>query len=141
MKLAFVLDVNIVVSAMLVQHEGAAPFRAFQAVFDPGFQHYVSAALVGEYEEVLTRPALSIRHGLADPAIVELVELIRTASVEVEPPAASRSAPDPNDQHLWDLLAAEPEVLLVTGDPVLLRSDHFAGRVLAPREFVQRYVS
>ena len=38
------------------------------------------------------------------------------------------------------LLENNPEAVLVTGEGVLLRSDHFPGRILSPRDFVARYL-
>ena len=47
------------------------------------------------------------------------------------------SAPDPNDRHLWDLLAARPEAILVTGDRKLLQDPPAGVSVLSPRGFVE----
>jgi predicted nucleic acid-binding protein len=57
-----------------------------------------------------------------------------------EPHPAPQVCPDPTDQMLWDLLAERPEATLVTGERRLQQSDHFPGRVLSPRQFVERYL-
>ena len=46
----------------------------------------------------------------------------------------------PDDQHLWGLLAAEPEAVLVTGDKALLESEAFPGRIVNPRAFVDAHL-
>ena len=54
-------------------------------------------------------------HGLT----VTEVEAILTDLAQhaiVLTPVAGPPAPDPGDQLLWDLLAAKPDLLLVTGD-------------------------
>ena len=45
-------------------------------------------------------------------------------------------APDPRDQLLWNLLAARPDLLLVTGDKLLLGDTGMRGRVISARAFV-----
>jgi predicted nucleic acid-binding protein len=59
----------------------------------------------------------------------------------VAPDAALTAAPDPDDQHVWDLLAVFPNANLITGDRLLLQSNDFPGRILSPREFVERYLA
>lgn len=58
------------------------------------------------------------------------------------PANASASSPfstaDPNDQHLWELLDAAPDAVLVTGDRPLLDQDDGAARsILSPASFVK----
>ena len=45
-------------------------------------------------------------------------------------------APDPGDQLLWNLLAAKPDLLLVTGDKLLQKDSGMRGRVISARAFV-----
>ena len=49
-------------------------------------------------------------------------------------PAATASAPDAGDNHLWELLASWPESRLVTGDRRPLDDPAGPGAVLTPRE-------
>lgn len=53
-------------------------------------------------------------------------------SMHCRAPRASLAAPDPKDQMLWDMLAADAELLLVTGDLKLLNCRAFSGRKLSP---------
>jgi uncharacterized protein len=51
-----------------------------------------------------------------------------------EPASGTTSdAPDPGDQHLWDLIASMPEAVLVTGDRALLEHPPDSASVVAPR--------
>ena len=51
-------------------------------------------------------------------------------------PGVGSPAPDPGDQLLWDLLAAKADLLLVTGDKLLLRDAAMQARVVSPQAFV-----
>lgn len=51
-------------------------------------------------------------------------------------PVATTPAPDPGDPLPWKLPAAKSDLLLVTGDKLLLRHAAMRGRMLAPGEFV-----
>ena len=53
-----------------------------------------------------------------------------------EAPASGETAPDPGDQHLWDLLAAVPDGVLVTGDQMLLDNPPDNASVLPARAFL-----
>lgn len=99
----------------------------------------LSDELLQEYRRVLVRPRAGARHGLAPAQIDALLDgfgsIGRILATEVGPPC-----PDADDQHLWDLLATAPEAGLVTGDKALLRSMDFPGRIVSPREIVERYL-
>ncbi|MGE0597898.1 MAG: putative toxin-antitoxin system toxin component, PIN family [Dehalococcoidia bacterium] len=141
MTIAFAADANVIVSAQLVQHPEAPYRRVYEAIFDDRFQHYVTTRLLAEYRDVLLRPTVQSRHRLTHDEVRRVVDSIGLASLELSPPRAIAKAPDRGDQHLWDLLAGYPEVRLVTGDPLLLSSDHFPTRVLSPRRFVEDFLT
>ena len=48
-------------------------------------------------------------------------------------------APDLGDQFLWDLLAARADLLLVTGDKLLLQAALMQDRVILPQAFVAQW--
>ncbi|MGB4862804.1 MAG: hypothetical protein WBO97_10105, partial [Tepidiformaceae bacterium] len=100
----------------------------------------VTGRLLAEYTDVLLRPSVQPRHRLPDDAVGHLVDSIRRRSLTLMPPKAIVQAPDPGDQHLWDLLAGYPEVVLVTGDPLLLASTDFPRRIYSPRQFVEQFL-
>ncbi len=50
--------------------------------------------------------------------------------------AATPMAPDPGDQFLWYLLADRADLVLVTGDKLLLQDEAMRERVILPKTFV-----
>lgn len=85
---------------------------------------------------VLVRPALRKQHGLTVAEIETVLTDIAQHAIVLEP-AHGSAAPDPGDQFLWDLLAARPDLLLITGDRALLSDAAMRTRVLSPRDFVE----
>ena len=79
LPLRLVLDTNVVVSAAL---KPAGPQRIvlLMALTKPA-RLYVSAAILAEYREVLSRPELKIRKGLRQ----QLLQLVRNAANVVSP--------------------------------------------------------
>ena len=98
-----------------------------------------SPELLAEYREVLLRPKVQRLHGLSPSEVDTVLERLRQHGVDSHPAPASDSAPDPGDEHVWALLAAHPEALLVTGDQLLIDRPPEAGRVLSPRELSNLY--
>lgn len=99
-----------------------------------------SARLLDEYERTLWKPRLAKLHGLTGDEIRLYVAHISLLAELRDPGSAKCSCPDPRDQHLWDLLESGPDVVLVTGELALLRSEDFPDRVVSPREFVERFL-
>lgn len=92
--------------------------------------------LLAEYRTVLLRPAIRERHGLGEREVDDLLaEIIRSGIVRT-PGRSVKSAPDPHDQHLWDLVGSEPGSALVTGDLELVKDPPAGAEVLSPRELV-----
>ena len=48
--------------------------------------------------------------------------------------------PDAGDQFLWDLLATRDDLVLVTGDKLLLQDQAMQQRVILPQAFVVRFL-
>ncbi len=132
-----IVDTNVLVSGT-ANRSVSSPSRIVDAVLDGTLDVLASTPLLEEYAEVLRRPALRRRVNLGDDEIGDYIDLLTTIATIEEPVAAVERSPDPTDQHLWDLLAAVPAAILVTGDKALLASDHFPGRILSPRQFVER---
>ena len=129
-----------VVSAAVEMWLDSLPFRAVFLLERAGHAILVSPALIAEYRHVLAKPDLVKRHGFTREEQDTLLDALLTNAIVDAPPRAARDCPDKRDQHHWDLLEANPEAILVTGEHALLRSDHFPGRVLSPRQFVERYL-
>ena len=49
---------------------------------------------------------------------------------------ASPLGPEPGDQFLWDLLASRADLVLVTGDKLLLQNEAMQPRVILTQTFV-----
>ena len=136
---AVIVDTNVVVAGLLTGNDASRVVpnsaRILDGMLAAAFPFVVSEALLAEYRTVLVRPVLRKQHGLT----VAEVEAILTDLAQhaiVLAPLAAPPAPDPGDQLLWGLLAARADLLLVTGDKLLLRDSGMQGRVISPSAFV-----
>lgn len=132
---AVIVDTNVVVAGLLTSHDASPVARILDGMLVAAFPFVVSEALLAEYHTVLVRPSLRKLHGLT----ISEVETILTDLAQhaiVLAPVAAPTAPDPGDQLLWDLLAAKRDLVLVTGDKVLLNDAGMRGRVISSRAFV-----
>ena len=134
-----VIDTNVVAGGLMTAQPDAptAPTaRILDGMLAARFPFALSAALLAEYRAVLNRPKLRERHGLAaeefDAVLTELAQHAIVLTTRRGP-----VAPDPGDQHLWDLLAAHPDLCLVTGDRLLLAASQPPAPVFAPAVFIQ----
>ena len=103
------------------------------------FPFVVSEALLAEFGTVLRRPSLRAAHGLT-PAEIEIILVQLAQHAVVLAPLPAPSAPEPGDQHLWELLAAREELVLITGDKLLLRDRAMGSRIFSPAGFVERWL-
>ena len=102
------------------------------------FVFVLSERLLAEYREVLLRPVLARLHGLGEGEVdAVLTELALNGAMRT-PRRSTEAAPDPGDQHLWDLLAWETGAVLVTGDRPLVENPPSFARVVSPRDFVSQ---
>ena len=136
---AVIVDTNFVVAGLLTARDASRAVpnsaRILDGMLAAAFPFVVSEALLAEYRTVLVRPGLRKLHGLTVAEVeVILTDLAQHAIVLA--PVAATSAPDPGDQLLWGLLAARADLLLVTGDKLLLRDAGMQGRVISPQAFV-----
>ena len=135
MSRAVVVDTNVVVAGLPLAGNDLPVARILQGMLGAAFPFVVSEPLLAEYREVLARPNVSRLHGLDSEAREALVaEIARHATVLA--PAAAPAAPDPGDQMLWELLAARDDLILVTGDKLLLRDRGMRGRVISADAFL-----
>lgn len=132
-----IVDTNVLVSGVAGNGTGTAPERIVDAWVLGRFKPCYCLRLLGEWQDVLSRPHLVKRHGLGASDLERLITRLLQLAVAIEAPHAGPRAPDPNDQVLWDMLAYEPRTVLVTGDKLLLASDDHAGRVIRPAEFAE----
>jgi putative PIN family toxin of toxin-antitoxin system len=134
----FIVDTNVVVAGLLTAHADSPVARILDGMLSAAFSFVLSEALLAEYRAVLVRPKLCKLHGLSEAEIdVILVDIARHAIVLAPVrTAATPLAPDPGDQFLWDLLASRADLVLVTGDKLLLQDEAMQQRVILPQTFV-----
>jgi predicted nucleic acid-binding protein len=121
--------------------ESSFPRRVVDAVLAGFYGLVISDALVSEYRTVFARPHVIRAHRLSGGTADRLLSDIEDFGTVLAPDPSPVAAPDPGDQHLWDILADVADSILVTGDWRLLASGDYAGRVLSPRAFVERYLA
>ena len=131
-----IVDTNVLVSVLLTSDENAPTANILNAVLMAKIQIVISPALPDEYRRVLLHPNLVKRHALSEHDIDEFLTSLVHAAVWIEPDHDGEVATDPRDQHLWALLAARTDAVLVTGDRLLLESKHYKDRVVSPAEYL-----
>lgn len=133
-----IIDTNVVVAGLLTARADSPVVRILDGMLAAAWPFVLSEALLAEYRTVLLRSKLRDVHGLdAGQVDTVLLELGRNAIV-LAPAPTQASAPDPGDQHLWDLLHARTDLHLVTGDMRLHAPGDLAHRILTPHAFIQR---
>lgn len=105
-----VLDTNIVVSAAL--RSGGNEAKLLQNVLSGRLAVAVSAAILAEYEDVLTRPKLNLDLG----ATRRLLQTMRAVAIVVEPAFALRVSTDDADNRFLECAEAAGANFLVTGN-------------------------
>jgi uncharacterized protein len=134
----FIIDTDVVVAGLLTSHADSPVARILGGMLRANFRFAISEALLAEYRQVLLRPKLSKLHGLnALEVDVILTDLARHAIVLPVPLSiAAPLAPDPGDQFLWNLLTGRDDLVLATGDKLLLQAGPLQKRVITPQAFV-----
>lgn len=128
----FVVDTNVVVSALITSDATSPTAIILDAMLDGGLLYLMSEDLIAEYAAVLRRPALVRLHGLSDREIDQLLTELTANAIWCEP-VAGGGAPDARDNHLWALLASHAGSRLVTGDRLLVDNPPAGTPVLTPR--------
>lgn len=129
-----VIDTNVVVAGLLTAQVESPTARIMDGMLAAVFPYVVSTALLAEYRDVLTRAKLRRLHGLSSAEVETLVVQLAQHAIVLQP-VATMPAPDPGDQHLWELLAVRDDLILITGDKRLLQSD-LCARVFTPQQFL-----
>jgi putative PIN family toxin of toxin-antitoxin system len=132
---AVIVDTNVVVAGLPIAGNPLPVAAILRDMLNGELRFVASVALLAEYREVLTRPALKRLHGLDDAALEALLGRLEAGAELVEAVAAA-AAPDPGDQMLWELLAARADAVLVTSDKLLLRNRTMRGRIMTPVAFL-----
>ena len=137
MSAFFIIDTNVLVAGLLTSHADSPVARILDGMLGAAFPFVLSEALLTEYRAVLVQPRLCKLHSLSEAEIdVILMDIARHAIVLTPVrTAATPGAPDPADQFLWDLLATRADLVLVTGDKLLLQDAAMRERVILPQTF------
>ena len=137
----FVIDTNVLVAGLLTAHADSPVARILDGMLTAAFPFVVSETLLAEYHAVLVRPKLCKLHGLSVAEIDTILTDIARHAIVLNPSSAENItvAPDLGDQFLWDLLAARADLVLVTGDKLLLQDALMQDRVILHQAFVAQW--
>ena len=131
-----IIDTNVVVAALLTADPEAPTARILDGMIRGYFPFVLSVALLAEYRRVLARRRIRQCHGLTTDQVDAVLTAIAANAIVREAVASEETAPDPGDQHLWDLLAGAPDAVLVTGDERPLDNAPIHTSVVLPRSFI-----
>ena len=134
----YVIDTNVVVAGLFTAHADSPVARILDSMLRATFPFVMSEALLSEYRAVLVRPKLCKLHGLSGIEVDAILTDLARHAIVLAPasPAVAPLAPDSGDQFLWDLLAVRSDLVLVTGDKLLLQAEAMQQRVILPQTFV-----
>ena len=132
-----IIDTNVVVAGLITSDCGAPTARILDDMIRGCFPFLLSIDLLAEYRRVLLRDRMRKLHGLSAAEVDTMLVAIAANAIVREATGEKSPAPDPGDQHLWDLLAAVPGAVLVTGDAGLIRNAPIEASVVPPRTFVE----
>lgn len=134
----FIIDTNVVVAGLLTAHADSPVARILDGMLSATFPFVVSEALLAEYRTVLLRPKLCTLHGLTEAEVDAILTDIARHAIVLGPTSAGAGprAPDAGDQFLWDLLTTRADLVLVSGDKLLLQDEAMQPRVILPQVFV-----
>ena len=129
-----IVDTNVVVAGLLTANEASPVARILDGMLAAAFPFVVSETLLAEYRTVLVRPSLRKLHGLT---VIEVETILTDLALYaiILAPVRAAPAPDKGDQLLWELLAARRDLVLVTGDKLLLQDAGMRGRIISPQTF------
>jgi len=129
----FIIDTNVVAAGLITSEPESPTAKILDAMLNGSLLYILSSELLLEYRNVLLRPNLVGFHRLDHKEIDQLLTEITANAIWRQPPAESTDpAPDPNDNHLWALLASEPKAILITGDQMLLKNPKPQRSVISP---------
>ena len=131
-----IIDTNVVVAGLITKDSRATVCQILDAMLSGRLPYLLSPDLLGEYQQVLSRPKISQLHGL-DSKEVDCILGELAANAVWREPAAADDAPDPGDNHLWSLLKSQQGSILVTGDKVLSANPPGKASVISPKNFLE----
>ena len=130
LALRLVLDTNVLVSAAL-KPEGLQRTTLLLATTKPA-RFYVSAPILEEYAEVLSRPELMIRRGLR----LQLLQLIKNRSHMIVPSRRLDVTNDPDDNIFIECADAARADYLITGNQKHFPPFWKSTKIITARDFI-----
>jgi len=136
----FIIDTNVLVAGLITAEPNSPTARVLDAMLDGSLFYLLSAELLREYRNVLLRPRLARLHGLNELEIDQLLTEITANAIWREPlPDTDQPSPDPQDAHLWSLLASEPTAVLITGDRLLIENPRLQSSIISPATWAEHF--
>lgn len=126
-----IIDTNVLVAGVISSNSDSPVVQIVNGMLSGQVLFVLSPALLDEYRTVLLRPKLCKVHGLSVAEIDQLLTEIVVNAVWREP-QQSAETPDPGDNHLWELLAQDSTLILVTGDKLLIDNPPDKASVISP---------
>jgi uncharacterized protein len=120
----FVLDTNVVVSALLW---GGTPKLIFDAMYNGALRISTSIAMLSELAEILERPKFAARVATSGQSPEDIVEGYASWCSIVAPTPVSGIAPDPDDDVVIGTALAAKAEAIVTGDAAFLGVGNWQG--------------
>ena len=131
-----VIDTNILVRAML--NPGGSVGPVVDLLRDGSYLFLYSQATLNELIDVLGRPRMVHRYGLAADEVDALCALVIRRGEIVQPSRAVTACRDPKDNKFLEVAVSGRADVIVTGDDDLKVLDPFEGiPILAPFEFLR----
>lgn len=136
----FIVDTNVVIAGLITTQADSPTSQLLDAMLDGRLIYLLSPVLLREYRTVLLRPRLARTNGLNETEIDALLTDITANALWRDPPADPlHRAPDPQDGHLWALMACEPSALLITGDRLLQENSRPGSSVISPARWASDF--
>ena len=123
-----VLDTNIIISAALSPKGNPAKILEL-VITDDELQIYYNAAIMAEYQEVLSREHLK----LSIKTQHRIINTIKKAGILIDPPTSTMPLPDESDRIFYDT-AKEVNAYLITGN---LKHYPEEPHILLPARFIE----
>jgi len=135
------IDTNVVVVGLLTGHAYSPVARILDGMLSAAFPFVVSEALLAEYRAVLLRSKLCKRHGLSVAEIDTFMTDLARHAIVLNPSntVTAPITPDAGDQILWNLSASRADLVLVTGDKLLLQDSTMLHRIILPQTFMAQW--
>jgi putative PIN family toxin of toxin-antitoxin system len=130
LALRLVLDTNVLISAAL-KPEGLQRTTLLLATTKPA-RFYVSAPILEEYAEVLSRPELMIRRGLR----LQLLQLIKNRSHMIIPSRRLDVTSEPDDNIFIECADAARADYLITGNQKHFPPFWKSTKIITARDFI-----